>query len=224
MESLRQLMGFLLAAAAVWLFYVLAAQISPEQLAFFQLALLGLALTTWLFRQAQGRPVGRKVAGVGMLAAAVLGVALVAGAGPAPDASAAPEKSGRIAWVPFDESQAHALAADGNLVFVDVTADWCLTCKTNERLVIETEEVASAFETHGVVPMKADWTNRDDEIADFLARFGRSSIPFYVLYRPERQPHPFGVLLTKGQILDVLEESSQLADAGGGAGELAGAR
>ena len=83
-----------------------------------------------------------------------------------------------IAWVPFDRAQAETLAQGGQAVFVDVTADWCFTCKVNERLVLETAEVAGAFKEQGIVAMKADWTNRNDEIGAFLAEHGRYGIPF----------------------------------------------
>ena len=97
------------------------------------------------------------------------------------------------------------------MVFVDVTADWCLTCKVNEGLVLETEEVALAFEQFGVVPMKADWTNPDATIAQFLMDHGRSGIPFYLLYAPGAAPHVFGELLTKQAVLEALERTRQTA-------------
>lgn len=204
MVTLRQVMGFLLAAAVIWLFYVLAAQISSERLAFVQLAILALALFAWIQGKAVAKPAARRVAMIGMALASVAGVALAVGG-----------KTGRIDWVPFDEQQAIALAAsEGRLVFVDVTADWCLTCKANERLVLETSQIAGAFDRRGVVAMKADWTNRDDVITEFLARFGKSAVPFYVLYRPGREPHAFGELLSKRQVLDALDESATVADVG----------
>ncbi|MGH9361149.1 MAG: thioredoxin family protein, partial [Thermoanaerobaculia bacterium] len=113
-----------------------------------------------------------------------------------------------IAWVPFDRARAEALAAGGTPVFVDVTADWCFTCKVNERWVLETPEVAGVFREHGVVPMKADWTNRDEAIGDFLAAHGRYGIPFYMLYRPGREPHLFGELITKNELLGKVRETS----------------
>ena len=103
---------------------------------------------------------------------------------------------GLIDWSIFDRGEAERLADEGHLVFVDVTADWCFTCKVNERLALETEEVATTFERHQVVAMKADWTNRSQPIADFLADHGRYGIPFYLLYRPHREPHLFGELIT----------------------------
>ena len=64
----------------------------------------------------------------------------------------------------------------------------------------------AAFEQYQVVPMKADWTNRDETIAAWLAQFDRYSVPTYVLYRPGREPHLFPELLTKEMLLGELED------------------
>ncbi len=131
----------------------------------------------------------------------------------APPASGKVAASGLIDWVSFDEIEATRLAGEGQMVFVDFTADWCLTCKTVERVVIETDEVADAFEAHNVVPMKADWTNRDDKITQVLARYGRAAVPFYLLYRPGQEPHAFSELLTKGSLIEALDQAGQVAAA-----------
>ncbi len=211
MEKLKVVMGFLLAGAAIWLFYVLSGQISPERLAFVELAMLALALFVWARGRAGG--FGRKAAWLGIAAsiAAVVGLA-AGGAGEAPQAARAGGGE-LIAWTPFDRTEAEGLAREGRLVFVDVTADWCFTCKVNERLVLETPEVAAAFGRYDVVPMKADWTRRDDGIARYLAEFGRYGIPFYLLYRPGAEPHLFSELLTTREVLAALQESAAAAPA-----------
>ena len=202
MDGLKKLMGFLLAAAAIWLFYVLAAQVGPARLAAIQLALLALALFVWARGRAARTPGGRRLAAAGVAAAAVatLGLAAAPG-GAAPAAGTAIVE--RIPWIEFDRAQAESLGAE-RPVFVDVTAEWCFTCKTNERLVLETAEIADLFERHDVVAMKADWTSRNDEIAAYLAAHGRYSIPFYLLYRPGAEPHLFSELLTKGAIQEAV--------------------
>lgn len=205
MATFKGVMGFLLAATAVWLFYVLAAQVSAESLAYIQLALLGLALFTWLVSRDGAAPLTRRLATLGVAAAAVTAIVLAINS---PAAAAQGKVSKYHDWLAFDEAQAEALRAEGRLVFIDFTADWCLTCKTNERLVLETPEIAAAFAEHGVVPMKGDWTNPDDEIAAFLARYGKSAVPFYVLYRPGREPHVFPEILTRQQVLDALAAAS----------------
>ena len=205
METVRGVMGFLLAAAAVWLFYVLSSQVAPEQLAAIQLGLLGIALFTWIqHRVANGRAL-RGMAGAGVIAAIAITMFAATGAtaarGEARQGLTASQPAGLIPWVRFDRARAESLARGGQLVFVDVTADWCFTCKVNERLVLDTPEVARAFEDHNVVPMRADWTNKNDEIGKFLAAHGRYGIPFYLLYRPGRPPHVFGELPSKGGLV-----------------------
>jgi suppressor for copper-sensitivity B len=216
METVRGVMGFLLAASAVWLFYVLAAQVSPEQVAAIQLGLLTLGLFTWLqHRVATGKGLRRIAAGGMAAAVAITLVAATSQGGEAAGTRIAEQRAAAsaklIQWVAWDRSQAETLTSQGQMVFVDVTADWCFTCKVNERLVLETPEVAKAFEEHGVVPMKADWTNRNDEIAKFLAEHGRYGIPFYLLYRPGTQPHVFSELLTKETLVAAVQDAAQVA-------------
>jgi suppressor for copper-sensitivity B len=211
MDTLRKAMGFLLAGAAVWLLYVLGSQVSLERRAWIELALLGMALLLWLRHRAAAGPrvaLVRRSAGAGVALLVLVALGVGWGAGAAQDSIDAAAAGGHIAWEPFDRARAERLAAEGRLVFVDVTADWCFTCKVNERLVLETAPVAAAFERRGVVAMKADWTNRDDAIAAFLEDHGRYGIPFYLLYRPGAEPHLFGELISKDGVIRVLEEAA----------------
>lgn len=211
METVKKVMGFLLAAAAVWLFYVLAAQVSPERLAMIELGLLLLALFVWARSRAVGTGALRHAAAAGIVLAiaGTLVLATRSDAGASPDGAGGPAAASLIPWTEFDRAAAEELAASGRLVFVDVTADWCFTCKANERLVLETNETAALFREHEVVAMKADWTNRDDEIASFLADHGKYSIPFYLLYRPGDEPRPFAELLTKGALREAVESAAE---------------
>ncbi|HWA47340.1 MAG TPA: thioredoxin family protein, partial [Dongiaceae bacterium] len=113
---------------------------------------------------------------------------------------------GRIAWVKFDETAIAGQVADGKIVFVDVTADWCLTCQANKKLVLDRDPVAARLQGGDVVPMKADWTNPDPAISTFLERHGRYGIPFNIVYGPAA---PDGLklpeLLTDADVLDALD-------------------
>lgn len=208
MQALRVVMGFLLAAAAIWLFYVLAAQMSRERLAFIELALLVLALSVWIRHQATQSRVFRVLGLLGIVGSIATAVVLAADS---PSVESTAETEGReqlIAWMTFDRQEAESLVREGRLVFVDVTADWCFTCKVNEELVLETPEVAAAFAAHEVIAMKADWTNRSDTIGTFLSDHGRYGIPFYMLYRPGQEPHVFGELLTKEGLIEVVGQAT----------------
>jgi suppressor for copper-sensitivity B len=208
METVRGAMGFLLAGSAVWLFYILSSQVSPEQLAAIQLGLLGLALFTWIQQRLVTGKALRGMAVAGMIAAVAVTLAAASRA-PGEFAQRTDAKAaGLIPWVAFDRARAESLAAAGQLVFVDVTAAWCFTCKINERLVLDTPEVARAFEEHSVVPMKADWTNQNEEIAAFLAEHGRYGIPFYLLYRPGRTPHVFSELPSKDALVGTVRRAA----------------
>ncbi len=198
MDTFKGVMGFLLAGAAVWLLYVLAAQIPSEQLAFIQGALLLLSLFVWL-RHRGTTAGGKRLA----LIAAVATIGLILWL------PVSASQSDQIDWVEFDQGQAEALARQGRLVFVDVTADWCFTCKVNERLILNTETIAGAVQKYDVVMMRADWTNSNPQIADFLASHGRYGIPFYVLYRPGAEPYVFSEVLTKNSVIKALEAAAK---------------
>ena len=208
MSTLKTIMGFLLAAAAVWLFYVLSAQISPERVAFVELALLAVAAFVWLRSRAATSNGAKLLATLATLIAIGATIFLAAGADGSARAEATTEAEGLVSWTPFDRDEAEALRNEGRLVFVDVTADWCFTCKVNERLVLETSEIAAAFAEHSVIAMKADWTNRNDAIAEFLADHGRYGIPFYLLYRPGKEPFIFSELLTQEAVTKALAAAS----------------
>jgi len=211
MNQLRVVLGFLLAAAAVWLFYVLAAQMSREDVAFVELGILGLALFIYLRHRVAKRWGGKLITALGALFCIALAIGLAAKADSTAEVLASEKTVGLIPWVTFDRHEAESQAQNGRLVFVDVTADWCFTCKVNERLVLETADVAATFEKFDVIPMKADWTNRSDSISQYLADHGRYGIPFYLLYRPGAEPHLFGELLTAENVIQVVEESASTA-------------
>jgi suppressor for copper-sensitivity B len=111
-------------------------------------------------------------------------------------------------WIAFEEAAIDGYVAAGKVVFVDVTADWCITCQANKKLVIDQEPVAGRLED--VVAMQADWTNPDPAIADFLGRHGRYGIPFNIVYGPGA---PAGIvlpeLLTTEAVTTALDQAAK---------------
>jgi suppressor for copper-sensitivity B len=114
-----------------------------------------------------------------------------------------------IAWQPFDESRIAPLVRDGKVVFVDVTAAWCVTCQANKRLVVDRPPVVDHLQGDGIVAMLADWTKPNDAIARYLADHGRYGIPFNIVYGPSA---PGGIvlpeLLTSDAVLAALKQAS----------------
>jgi thiol:disulfide interchange protein len=91
---------------------------------------------------------------------------------------------------PFSEARLDKLRAEGRPVFAYFTADWCVTCKINEKAAIERDEVAKAFKTHNVAVLVGDWTNGDPALGRFLEANGRSGVPLYLFYPIDKAGSP----------------------------------
>lgn len=115
-------------------------------------------------------------------------------------------KSDNVAWQKFDADAIPGLVAKGKVVFVDVTAEWCLTCKANKEFVLTREPVATAL--GGTEAMVADWTQPDPAISAYLASFGRFGIPMNVVYGPGA---PGGILLPELLSSDTVMNALQTA-------------
>ncbi len=89
-----------------------------------------------------------------------------------------------VDWAAFQPQAIDRLVADGQVVFVDVTADWCATCQANKRDILHRGSVAERLGADDVVPMKADWTRRSETVSRFVASHGRFGVPLYVVYGP----------------------------------------
>ena len=180
---LRRILGLLLLGTAVWLITILSAQMGAVALG---LAIAGIVLLV-LFLGLQDRlPAGARMAG------GALGVAVALAALFLPGTSRGPVATADDVWQPFAQTEIAGLVQSGKTVFVDVTADWCVTCIVNKQLVLDVGASAERLRRPEVVPMKADWTKPDEGIARYLASFGRYGIPFNVVYGPAA---PDGILL-----------------------------
>lgn len=114
-----------------------------------------------------------------------------------------------IAWTAFDRDRIRSLVSQGKTVFVDVTADWCLTCQANRRFVLAKGDVAKRLNDR-TVSMQADWTRPDPAIGAYLASYGRYGIPFNIVYGPAA---PGGVVLP--ELLTVSDVDAALDKASG---------
>jgi len=194
MERLKQGLAFPLYATALWLFWVAGRQAGVDVMAAALFGALLLALGLWLWRGA----LPARIAATACFAATLL---LAGWRPPLQESGGGGLPEGAVAYSPTALAE---LRADGRGVFVDVTADWCITCLANEQAVLETDPVQSAFRESGVVYMVADWTDYDPEIAEFVASHGRSGIPLYVLYDGRRAPQLMPQILRRGTLVDAL--------------------
>jgi len=188
MISLRKILGLALVATAIWLLAVLALQTSVAAAILAGLTCVAIAGTLAL----RGALLGDR---------ALLQIGLVSGLSilaflPAllvPERRDAPAEAAATGlWQDFNLAAIPNLVATGKVVLVDVTAEWCLTCKANEALVLSKPAVAGMIDGRTILGMRADWTKKDDAIAAYLAGFGRYGIPFNAVYGPGA---PAGIVL-----------------------------
>ncbi len=173
MGVMRIALGVALAATALWLLWVFAGQRGLHSALALGGALAAMAAAlSWLRARAWR-----------WVAIAIVAVLAASGGWGSPRV-AVEDGSSAVRWREFAPGDIPKLVAQGQVVFVDVTADWCLTCKVNERTVIARPEIAAALGAPGTLAMRADWTNPDPRITAFLGRFGRAGIPFNVVFGP----------------------------------------
>lgn len=214
MESLKQFMGFLLLATVIWLATVLIGVGGPLSIIWLLVAMLLCGVAAWVY----GRWGTLVATAASRFTAAVTALLLVAagaylflqnaesaGIG-APNVLPKGETGvAGLQWEPYTTATLEQYRQEGRAVFVDFTADWCLSCKFNEATALNTASVREAFDAGRIIAMKGDWTRRDDEITSALAQFGRNSVPLYVFYPPNHgEPMILPELLTEAIVLEFI--------------------
>ena len=209
---LKWVLAAALVGTAVWLLSVMGAIIGNQNAAAVG-ALAAVAAAALATRHLEGSRVGRLAWPVSASLAVACVLSPLAMEREVPIASQRPQAAasdaGEIDWQPFDAAAIAGLVADGRTVFVDVTADWCVTCQWNKRTVLQVGAVAQWLDSEEVVAMRADWTRPDPAIVAFLQSHGRYGIPFNVVYGPQR---PGGVALPELLSADAVIDAAVLAD------------
>lgn len=197
MQTLKEVLAFPLYLTAVWLLWVLVRQVGPDALAKALIGLVMLGLAGWFYRGVQTRALP-KFAWLGVALSLVLALVLVERGG---------QKTGpHMRAEVFSEQALGALLDAGRPVFVNFTADWCITCKVNERAAIERAQVAEFFNTNDISYLKGDWSLSDPAITEVLERFGRSGVPLYLVYRADNPtPEILPQLLTPETIISAFK-------------------
>jgi thiol:disulfide interchange protein DsbD len=220
MLHVRKVLGFSLVATVVWLQWVVGRSLGVDAQTLLLVYLVVVAFVTWVFGSLQHSPHRGRIVATGVVCAAAiaLGLALLPlraeralrGVG-----DATVEVSGsEVGWRPYDASAIEDELRLGRAVFVDFTADWCITCKVNESVVFGSERVKAEIERLDVATFKADWTLYDEEIRAVLARFGKAGVPMYLVYRPGAPADPAVLpeLLTVDLVIEALRQAA--ADTG----------
>lgn len=181
MIRLKQFLAFPILATAIWLLWVLVRQTSSDVVALMLGGLLLLVFGLWL------------VKGGSRLSRALGLLAVIASLSAIPSLSQLTPTSSEQAVVeidsePYASSALRAHVDEGRTVFINMTADWCITCKVTEKRLLTTEAVDQLFESYGVIRMTGDWTRYDPLITEYLNAFDRVGVPLYVVNHPGMDP------------------------------------
>lgn len=181
MIRLKQFLAFPILATAIWLLWVLVRQTSSDVVAFMLGGLLLLVFGLWLVKGGS-----RSSCALGLLA-------VITSLSAIPSLSQLTSTSSEQAVVeidsePYASSALRAHVDEGRTVFINMTADWCITCKVTEKRLLTTEAVDQLFESYGVIRMTGDWTRYDPFITEYLNAFDRVGVPLYVVNQPGMDP------------------------------------
>ena len=184
---------------SAWLLFVFGQQVGMVGVFFLVLGGIALTFAIWLF---QNQPEGFKgrwfVKGTAM--------ASLVFAGHVAYNSEDYRNTNEDGWQPYSEELVQDLRAKGQPVFVDFTADWCITCKANESVALSRDGFRDKVKKHNFALVKGDWTNEDPRITKVLKQFNRSGVPLYLVYPSDlsKGPEVLPQLLTQDIVLSAM--------------------
>jgi thiol:disulfide interchange protein DsbD len=200
MVHLKQVLGFLLLATLLWLSWIIGRLRGVDGMVELGGLLLIIGILAWI-KGSFWTPVSsgrsRLLAALSMVAVLVLALGSYFFV-TAPSA---------LAWQAFSQQSLDSALQSGRPIFVDFTADWCITCKANERFTLDSTAVRQAFAQHQVLVLRADWTHGDPGITQILKDHGRAGVPMYLFYPggKGRPPVVLPELISSQTVLDAMK-------------------
>ncbi|WP_049721766.1 protein-disulfide reductase DsbD family protein [Gilvimarinus polysaccharolyticus] len=192
MENFKQALSFPMYLTVIWLLWVLSHQTSNEMVILTLTGMLLIVLALWVLGIS---PNSRRFQLIknGMALTVLIPAVWIAAS-----MSSSPHDRSINTNETYTEARLESYRVQGKPVFVDLTADWCLTCKVNEKIAL-TASIKAQFQQHDITVLVGDWTNKNPEITKLLTQYKRSGIPLYLMYpvgggEPELLPQ----LLTEG--------------------------
>ncbi|WP_421341798.1 protein-disulfide reductase DsbD family protein [Aeromonas veronii] len=202
MNHLRILLGLMMLGSSLWLTSLLDNHLGSYATGWLMVAMLLALLTGIIWRY------GMRGFTLAIALAALIGSALLLSGAFSAQGTASVDK---VVWQPLSERAITDALAQNKRVFIDVTADWCVTCKANKYNVLLRDEVQQALSAPDVVALRGDWSKPSETIAAFLRQRGAAAVPFNQIYGPEL---PQGVtlspLLDKDELLTTLHKAGLL--------------
>jgi thiol:disulfide interchange protein DsbD len=201
MIRFRQFLAIILMGTVVWLLDVIQS-INPDAVPYALYLLFSLAVLAWL-----SIAIDRRFRIILILTALVTFYYFAEKASrlsPVSIAERTVESAANVSWLRYDTQSVSTAIESGSSVFIDFTAAWCITCKFNERFVINTADVMSAITSSKTIAFKADWTDGDSAITAAIKNYGAEGVPLYVVHHPGKSPMVLSTLPSKQEIIDAI--------------------
>ncbi len=202
MEVLKQFLAFPMYITSAWLLYVFGNQVGMTGVFFLTLGAIAIVYAIWVFQHVPEKGAGKWIAKISGYAALICaGYIAYNGETFKKDPS----------WIAYTPTVVQELRSKGQPVFVDFTADWCITCKANEAVALDRDEFRETVAELNYAKVKGDWTNEDPNITAVLTEYKRSGVPLYLVF-PADMSKPAEVLpqlLTKEMVIEALKRNAQ---------------
>ena len=200
METFKQFMAFPMWASALWLLWVLSGQVDSDTVILVLIGGLALSLSLWLLEKntTEIKLVKWILRGTAIV---LIGFSIYI----IPTSYSTKEEIFTKDEI-YSEQRLRELRNSNQIVFLNFTADWCITCKVNERVALKTQKVQKILDSESINYLEADWTRKDEMIASKLEEFGRSGVPLYLLYPSKGKPIILPEILTEDILIKYLLE------------------
>jgi thiol:disulfide interchange protein len=199
MDTFKQFLSFPLYITAVWLLWVAGRQTNIDVAATVVIGLVLIAMAIWLWKLNQS---------TGLSRSKILASACLIGALALPTLSVSESREEPL-WQTYSPQLLSDLRSNGQAVFINLTADWCITCLVNEKIALGSDTFYQALAENNITYLKGDWTNNDPEITKLLNQYQRSGVPLYLMYpNGQGEPEILPQILLEPMIMEAINRTN----------------
>ena len=200
METFKQFMAFPMWASALWLLWVLSSQVNNQEVIQVLLGSLLIIIGLWLVEKNNSKTNWiRWIVRLPFILLLIFSLWLI----PTSYSDLDESKQNQLAYSP---QLLEDLREENALVFLNFTADWCITCKVNESVALKTSKVRKLLTDKDITYIEADWTRKDPVISSALEEYGRTGLPLYLLFPSKGDPLILPEILTEDILISYLSE------------------
>ena len=200
METFKQFMAFPMWASALWLLWVLSSQVNNQEVIQVLLGALLIIIGLWLVEKNNSKTNWiRWIVRLPFILLLIFSLWLI----PTSYSDLDESKQNQLAYSP---QLLEDLREENALVFLNFTADWCITCKVNESVALKTSKVRKLLTDKDITYIEADWTRKDPVISSALEEYGRTGLPLYLLFPSKGDPLILPEILTEDILISYLSE------------------